>query len=117
MRNRKLGESQGVAKRHSRDFWAQLIGEVEQGGSVEAVARRHGVRPRTLIWWRWRLGQGPRRSGRKARLLPVVVRERPVVFERPALVEVVVRDIALRLETGTDVHYVAELVDALRSSC
>ncbi|MCK6537534.1 MAG: transposase [Polyangiaceae bacterium] len=106
-----------MAKRHSREFWARLIGEVERGGGVEAVARRHGVRPRTLIWWRWRLGQGPRRSGRKAQLLPVVVRGAPVTFERPALVELAVRDVALRLETGTDVDYIATLVAALRSSC
>ncbi len=106
-----------MAKRHTREFWARLVSEVDRVGSIEAVARRHGVRPRTLIWWRWRLGQGPRRPRRKARLLPVVVREAPAVFERPVLVEVAIRDVALRLETGTDVQYVASLVGALRSSC
>ena len=37
----------------------------------------------------------------------MVVRGAPVTFERPALVELAVRDVALRLETGTDVDYIA----------
>lgn len=106
-----------MAKRHSRDFWLGLIKEVERGVSIEAVAKRHGVRPRTLVWWRWKVGQGPRKSRSKARLLPVVVRQQPVLLQRPALVELAIRDVALRLETGTDVRYVAALVGALRSSC
>ncbi len=45
------------------------------------------------------------------------MRNARVTLERPALVELAVLDVALRLETGTDVDYIAALVSALRSSC
>ena len=106
-----------MAKRHSREFWVRLVGETERGGTLEAVARRHGVRPRTLVWWRWKLGRGPRPAARKARLLPVVVRRPTVVVERAVLIELAVHDVAVRMQTGTDVQYIAALVRALRSSC
>jgi transposase-like protein len=105
-----------MAERHTREFWQRLIDEVEGGRSIEIVAKQHGVRPRTLVWWRWRVGQGPRKPKRKARLLPVVVREPAVVFEQPAVV-VGVRDVSVRVTVGTDAEYVASLVAALRSSC
>ncbi len=38
-------------------------------------------------------------------------------FERPALVELAVRDVALPLETGTHVEYIAAFVGAFRPSC
>jgi hypothetical protein len=105
-----------VAERHTREFWLRLIDEVERGRPLDVVAKQHGVRPRTLVWWRWRVGQGPRKSRRKARLLPVVVRGQPVVFEQ-AVVAIAVCDVSLRVTVGTDAEYVASLVAALRSTC
>src|SRR4051794_1728728 len=62
-------------ERHRADWWAERVEELAQGGDAEEIARRHGVRTRTLIWWRSQLRRkSPAKTGKKARLLPVVVR-------------------------------------------
>ena len=99
--------------RHSREFWQRLVLEVAAGATVGDVATRHGVRPRTLAWWRWRLG-----AESAPRLLPVIVSRRNTSADvQRKGVEVVVSDVRLRIEVGADVAYVAALVDALRGAC
>jgi transposase-like protein len=102
----------------SRADWEQLVREVESGGSIAEVARRHGVRPRTLTWWRWRLRRGKvARSATKAvQMVPVRVREvaRPAVDD---VVEVLVRGAVVRVRVGQDPRYVAELAAALAARC
>lgn len=97
--------------RYGREFWQQLVGEVEEGASVADVARRHRVQPGTLSWWRWKLKKV---APAKAMLLPVVVR--PVAARSPALgaIEIQVGDLIVRVPTDTDVEFVARLVAALR---
>jgi hypothetical protein len=104
-------------KRQTREQWVKLSAEVDRGRSIAEVASRAGVRPKTLVWWRWHLG---RRTGPKAAKQPA--------REVPRLVPVVVRDQApaprghLRLEVGVAVvsfeedtapSYVAALARAL----
>ncbi len=104
--------------RHTRSFWEGLLAEVQRGESDEAVARRHHVRPRTLKWWRWRLGrEGSRARARAPRLLPVVVKHAPIVEHSPSDVAVVVADLRVHFQVGTDVGYLAALVGSLRRSC
>lgn len=113
------GDRSRVAKKHGREFWAELSAEVDAGRSVDAVSKRHGVRPKTLSWWRWKLNQAPNpstRKRRKADFLPVVVTERNA-GRGGDLLEVLFDDVRVRLESGTDVAYVARLVDALRRPC
>lgn len=58
-----------MARRRSAAEWGRLIREQEQSGqTATAFARARGIRPDTLKWWRWRLGQKPKakRSARKA---------------------------------------------------
>ncbi len=104
--------------RRSRAEWEQLVREVESGGSIAEVARRHGVRPRTLTWWRWQLRRGKvARSATKAvQMVPVRVREvaRPAVDD---VVEVLVRGAVVRVRVGQDPRYVAELAAALAARC
>lgn len=96
--------------RRGRDFWQQVVSEVDDGGRVADVARRYRVQPRTVTWWRWKLRSEGRR---KPLLLPVVVR-RPHGSVQPTFVELHVRDVSIRVASGSDVSYVAALVDALR---
>ena len=43
--------------RESREAWARRVARwVKSGLSADAFAAREGVKPRTLAWWRWRLG-------------------------------------------------------------
>ena len=58
--------------RHPAIWWAQRIEELAAAGDARAVARRHGVKVRTLIWWRSELRKRSRNAA-GPRLLPVVV--------------------------------------------
>ncbi len=60
-----------ASHRRRREYWAQLIAELEAGASVEDVARRHRVKEGTLKWWRTQIRREIREGGR---LLPVVQR-------------------------------------------
>ena len=61
--------------RHPAEWWARRVAELAQGGDADEIAREHGVRTRTLMWWRSQLRKQSRdKKGSKPRLLPVVVR-------------------------------------------
>ena len=62
-------------ERHPAEWWAKRIEELAHGGDADEIAREHGVRTRTLIWWVSHLRRKSRdKKARKPRLLPVVVR-------------------------------------------
>ena len=105
------------AKRHDREFWKQLSAEVDRGGSLAQVARRHRVRPKTLSWWRWQLRRGlePKPS-RAPMLLPVHVPNGEAIIGRSRF-EVQLGRVRVRAEEGIDVEYVAALIGALRARC
>ena len=107
--------------RRPRSFWEGLLAEVHRGESIEAVARRHQVRPRTLQWWAWQLRrEAGRGKPRAPRFLPVLVRQPSAtsIEERPASdIAIVVADLRVHLHAGADVAYVSALVAALRRSC
>jgi len=97
--------------RRGREFWQELVSEVEAGAAIADVARRHHVQPGTLSWWKWKLGS----LRRGPVLLPVVVRG--PVPESTGAIELRIRDVSVRISSDTDVAYIAALVDALRSGC
>jgi len=105
-----------VKKRRGREFYERLSAEVDRGGSVRDVARKHGVEPKTLAWWRWKLRRDS--LGRKeepSTLVPVIV-SGPVGRQKN-LVEVSVGGCHLAFESGTDPAYIAALVRAIAASC
>jgi hypothetical protein len=56
--------------------WAQLLEAWAQSGkSAQDFAALHGLSPRTLLWWQWRLGKGKKR--RKAKATPNKPRTAP----------------------------------------
>lgn len=58
--------------RADRATWAKRVERWKQGGlSAEQYAGEIGVNPRTLSYWRWRLGAGARRQ--VARKSPVEI--------------------------------------------
>lgn len=109
------------AKRRPRSFWKALIAELDGGATLAGTARRHGVSPRTLSWWRWALRRGAPPAP-TTRLLPVVFSSgttAPVKLEerREPLAIVLRDDVAFRVPIGSDVGYVAALVAAVRKTC
>ncbi len=108
--------------RHRADWWAERLEELAQGGDAEEIARRHGVRVRTLIWWRSQLRRrSPAKSRKKPRLLPVVVRPHaPTVRVAAASVlEVFVEVGASRmtLRGAVTAEHVAAIVAASSRAC
>lgn len=112
-----------MALRRSRAEWEELVREVDRGGTIADVARRHGVRPRTLAWWRWTLRRGTvaRSATRKQRavaMVPVRVRGESPTVERVAdAIEIAVRGVVVRIRVGQDTDYVARLVAAFAARC
>jgi hypothetical protein len=110
-----------AARRKGRDEWAAIVAAFEGSGEPAAkFCARRGIRVGTLKWWRWRV-RG-RRCGATAlarsndvRLVPVDVVG--LSAARPSAVTIALADLELRVEVGTEVTYVAELVGELRSRC
>ena len=66
------------ARRRSAQQWGRLVREWERSGqTAERFSARRGLRPSTLVWWRWRLRQaaaGARTpTGKGVELVPVRV--------------------------------------------
>ena len=109
-------------ERHRAEWWAKRIEELAQGGDAEDIARRHGVKTRTLIWWRSQLRKKARdRTGRKPRLLPVVIRSAPRAAPAPAepALEVFVEVGAARmtLRGAVTAEHLAAIVSASARAC
>jgi transposase-like protein len=104
-----------------------MLREVDAGGSISDVARRHEVRPKTLAWWRWQLRRGKvarsaiKGSTTKAsavQMVPVRVRAKvQAVDPVDDVIEIAVRGAVVRIRVGQDARYVAELAAALASRC
>jgi len=102
-----------VTVRHDREFWERACLEVRRGAKVGEVARRLGVKARTLQWWSWKLREVA--DAGHAEFLPVVVEGRSAAVT--AGLELETNGVRIRVETGADVRYVAELVAAIRGAC
>lgn len=103
-------------KRRTREFWRQLVAEVERGGTIASTARGYGVKPRTLAWWRWTLRREAEPTSKSAGLLPVVLA--PTRFAHDEAITIELREgVSLRVPVGSDVGYVAALVVAVRGTC
>lgn len=110
--------------RHAAAWWAERWAEIDAGGDVRAVARKHGVKETTLLWWRTELRRRAREDESErapARLLPVVVKAAPAAT--PPLtggdVEVFLEFGAARLTVRGDVRaeHLAAIVSAATRAC
>jgi hypothetical protein len=101
-----------VTARHDREFWKRACLEVRRGSKIGDVARRLGVKPRTLQWWSWKLGEVA--ATEHAEFLPVVVAGHSSTAVTAAI-ELEANGVRIRVEAGVDVRYVAELVAAIRA--
>lgn len=107
--------------RHTAKWWAERVGELAATGDARGIARRHGVKERTLKWWQSELRRRARdgaRVGASPRLLPVVMTTSPATPAGDGL-EVFVEIGATRLSMRGDVrpeHLVA-IVSAAGRAC
>ncbi len=109
-----------MAVRRNRDEWLQLLGMFEASGETPArFCAKHRISPRTFGWWRWRLRDERREpvAPERIRLVAVDVKSAAPPAEGVGAVRIALADFELRVEVGTDVAYVAALVEALRTRC
>lgn len=107
--------------RHNAEWWAGPVAELAASGDARAVARRHGVTERTLIWWRSELRKRSRDTTAQ-RLLPVVVRRAPqrvTTAHTPDGLEVIVEIGAARMTLRGEVtaDHLAAIVTASSRTC
>ena len=89
--------------------------ELAQGRSVERIARQHGVTPRLLRWWRWRLGSAPTAALQSPRMIEVLPMAAPTATDR-AGVRILIGDVVLELPAAMAAEEIGRIGRALRST-
>jgi len=74
------------------------------GEHIRQFAHAHGLNPRTLAWWKWRLKQRP--ATEPARFVPVVL-------DQHAELELHIGGAVVVVDEQTDLSLVKRLVQAL----
>lgn len=101
--------------KRSASEWKQLVSAWRRSGERAAEFAAHAsVSDRTLRWWAWKLERGTRAKREQTKRAPapieIALDEAPAAGGR---VELVVGDVVLRVDAGTDPAYVALLVNRL----
>ena len=101
--------------RESRAAWARRIRRWERSGRTAAeFAAREGVNPRTLAFWKWKLGSSTLLSSSRRRPAVDFVEVVPEAVTRQGAVEIVVERYRVRLDRTGDEATLARVLDALR---
>jgi hypothetical protein len=107
--------------RSSREEWAKRVQRwVESGLTAPEFGAEAGLNPRTLTYWKWRLGQ-ERAGGDRGRARGFVEVAAPVAIaavevETPAPLEVVLRDgVRIRVPSRFDATALKDLLAALEA--
>ena len=110
-----------MAVRKNREQWVAIVAAFDQSGdSLRTFCAKRRIRLASLKWWRWRLRDAHAaaalvRKSDEVRLVPVDVIG--LAASRRTGVTIVLSDLEVRVEVGTDVTYVGALVGELRSRC
>jgi transposase len=72
-------------RRRTARAWARLVAAWQKSGkSADEFAASRGIAPRTLTWWRWRLGsKPPSPPSAPLRLVPIQVEPSPPATATP----------------------------------
>lgn len=107
-----------AAAARNREQWRELVEDLEQSGEpIGTFAARFGVNPRTLGWWRWKLGVWAQEPTGQPAFLPVMVssaeepapcagRTGPIAFDLPS-------GVVVRVPDGMDIAQAVALATAL----
>ena len=76
---------ESAPRRRSAREWARLVEDWKKSGqTVQDFAKRRGLPPRRLSWWKWRLAARSRGGEDGLRLVPVVAEPASVPGSMPA---------------------------------
>jgi hypothetical protein len=107
--------------RTSREQWQERIRRFEASGlSGAAYARKHGIAPGTLSWWRWKLrpeGQSPRRRRRRWRAAEFVeLSASALAATSGERFELEVGDVTLRIPADFDEASLGRVLGVVRGA-
>ena len=108
-----------MARPETEKRWNEIIDQHEASGlSIRAFAPRKGVNPRTLAWWRSRLGRGASRNQQTSRVFQeLVVRGEPdenrVVEEKTVVLVLDELHAHVVVDSQTDLPLLRRLLVAL----
>lgn len=105
-----------AAERRTRSWWRATVARWRRSGlSAREFAAQEGVTERTLSWWSSTLRRGTRaeRGSMETTAIAPIEIEMPRDAAHSRLVGIEVDGAVLRVEVGTDVEYVCELVRGL----
>ena len=98
-----------VRRRWSTELKEQAVAEsLVPGANVSAIARRIGIEPSQLFAWRKAL--------REVRIGSLTQRNRTVIEDPRAVVEIAVGDIVIRTSPAIDEQHLQRLIRAVRSA-
>ena len=106
-------------ERSTRAEWSKRVASWKRSGlSAKEFAARHGVRPRTLTWWRWRLGRRSKSAAltvRKAAtpIAPLTFVEMTSSVRGEPFEVVLTSDVRIRVSIGFDERALVRLLDVL----
>ena len=122
-------------ERASQEIWAKRVERWKDSGlSVAVYAREVGISPRSLMWWRWRLGAGVKKkrargrrttttpasktamtlqSGSAATVSPLTFVEMTAGLGSDALEVVLLTSVRIRVRPDFDAPTLGRLLDVL----
>ena len=102
-----------------RATWSKRIDSWQRSGlSAKDFAARHGLRAKTLTWWRWKLGRGRKSSALTVRksaapLGPLTFVEMTSPASREPFELVLARDVRVRVPVNFEERALVRLLDVL----
>jgi hypothetical protein len=101
--------------RRTRAWWQATVARWRRSGATaETFAKGAGVKAGTLRWWSYELARDTRAKHGSTAIVPIEIAVPSAPATPPSrLIEIVAGGALVRVETGTDVAYIAALVRAL----
>jgi len=111
-----------MSARKGRNQWVKIVTAFERSGlSVEDFCARRGIKPGTLRWWRWQLGDrepvAPTSDVRMVAVDMVAAGSGFAPAAGPRGLVISVAGVSVHVESGTDIAYIAALVAELGRRC
>ena len=112
-----------MTTRRTRADWRQLLARQARSGlSIAAFARREGIRPQSLHWWRWKLRETnaplPSSTGSVSPGFVQLDLRHPTSDGDAGAFEIAMPgDVVIRVPRGFDTRELRAILETVRASC
>lgn len=103
--------------RRTKADWQKVIDAWARSGlSTAEFADAQGIHPKTLTFWKWRLGKEKRGKPRRDKVEAASTSFTEVTVPLNAPIELVVGDVTVRVPAGASAEQLREVLGVLRGS-